>query len=502
MKIALILPTFNNDDLTLKCIESIDTYACENCDITILWVDNNSSLDSKKLVLNKFKELKNVKFENIFLTKNLGFIKAVNIGLKYLLNYKFDYIGILNNDIEVTNNWLEKLIDVLKSDKNIMCVGPISYKSDKNTINEPEMVEFKELQTVNFDTFDETKDAIEKLNLEPTLYSFKDFEDIYKLKANVAYFCTLFKPIIFTKIGLLNENFNFGYSDDTEFNFRITKAGYKIAKVKNLLVIHNHRSTFKKIFGDDQNIQNIQYANRLQLKISKLLNNNKTKKYVIYTAIIDDYDNLKVPSYINTDDFDYVCFTNTPSLLTLNIHPWTIININDIINNIEVNDHVKWARFFKTHPHLFFENYEKSIWIDSNIDIIEDPMSYIPNLKNGYILVPDHPVRNDIYEEIKACYELKKDDDINLKNIQNFLMNEGYPGPKGKLTQTNILLRDHHNKECIFLMEKWWNIIQNYSKRDQLSFNYVFWKYGGRYMSIPFDLISLRYFTTDYKHKR
>ena len=110
--------------------------------------------------------------------------------------------------------------------------------------------------------------------------------------------------------------------------------------------------------------------------------------------------------------------------------------------------------------------------------------------------------RNDIYEEIKACYELKKDDDINLKNIQNFLINEGYPGLKGKLTQTNILLRDHHNKECIFLMEKWWNMIQNYSKRDQLSFNYVFWKYGGRYMSIPFDLISLRYFTTDYKHKR
>ena len=27
-------------------------------------------------------------------------------------------------------------------------------------------------------------------------------------------------------------------------------------------------------------------------------------------------------------------------------------------------------------------------------------------------------------------------------------------------------------------MEKWWNQIKNFSKRDQLSFNYVVWKTG------------------------
>ena len=49
-------------------------------------------------------------------------------------------------------------------------------------------------------------------------------------------------------------------------------------------------------------------------------------------------------------------------------------------------------------------------------------------------------------------------------------------------------------------MEKWWEMIKDYSKRDQLSFNYVFWKYNGEYRSIPWDLISMKYFTTDYKH--
>jgi hypothetical protein len=49
-------------------------------------------------------------------------------------------------------------------------------------------------------------------------------------------------------------------------------------------------------------------------------------------------------------------------------------------------------------------------------------------------------------------------------------------------------------------MNKWWDMIKDYSKRDQLSFNYVFWKYGGSYLGIPWDLLSKTYFSTNYRH--
>ena len=40
------------------------------------------------------------------------------------------------------------------------------------------------------------------------------------------------------------------------------------------------------------------------------------------------------------------------------------------------------------------------------------------------------------------------------------------------------MVRKHNKKDCIELMEKWWNEINNYSHRDQLSFNYIVWKLG------------------------
>ena len=47
---------------------------------------------------------------------------------------------------------------------------------------------------------------------------------------------------------------------------------------------------------------------------------------------------------------------------------WTILNINEEIKYLNVNI-IKSQRFFKTHPHLFFQNYDLSIYIDSTIEI-------------------------------------------------------------------------------------------------------------------------------------
>ena len=498
MKIALICPTFNNEDLTLKCFESISKYALENEDITIIWVDNNSEFKSRKIVHEYLKSLTNIKFCNIFLPKNLGFIKAVNIGIKFCLEKKFDYIGIINNDIIVSKNWLKNLY--LHINNEIMAVGSIEYSFLSKSLNTVTMNECKDLKKLNDETFEKTCENIKNSKIkELIVYDFNSFKDLTFTKTCVAYYSILFNPKIFEKIGLLNENFNLGYGDDTEFNYRITKADYKIAKSLRSVVFHYNRQTFKNLY-DDENITKIQEGNRLQLKISKSLNFDLKKKYVIYTAIIDNYDTLYSPSVYDTDNFDYICFTNSTDLLNKNIFPWTIINVSKICESLNIDDHVKWARYFKTHPHFFFENYEKSIWIDSNVDIIGDSLDFLEKMKTTYLLTTDHPFRNDIYEEISACNKLKKDTWNNLNNIQKYLIDQGFPVLSTKLIQSNILARNHHDLKCIFLMEKWWEMIKTFSKRDQLSFNYVFWKYNGEYRSIPWDLISMKYFTTNYKH--
>ena len=500
IKIDLILPTFNNEEYTINCLNSINENVEKNQKINIIWVDNNSSKDSRNIVSKKLNELENISNSKIFLKKNLGFIKAVNIGLKCLLEKdNSDYIGIINNDIEASKNWISELIKALKSDEKNVCAGSIQYRGDKNNgyINFDDLKWSDELNKLNTSTFLMTQENI--LNFEfitsHLSFNFSNFND-YKFEDHYVPYCAvLFKPFIFNEIGLLNENFHLGYSDDTEFNFRITKAGYKIVKSFKSLVFHNSRSTFKTIFNDNNSfISKIQIANRLQLKISKSLNDNNQKKYVIYTAIIGHYDELKNLTYYDHNKYDYVCFTDSLEIINSQNKDWIVFDIS-LIKNILNVDNVKTARYFKTHPHLFFENYEKSIWIDGNIDIIKNIDDHV-NLLNddNYILCYDHPCRNCIYQEIDACNYFKKDTIENLNNVKNFLINENYP-KNNELIQSNILVRNHNNNECIFLMEKWWEMIKNYSKRDQLSFNYIFWKYGGKYLTIPSNFVLNNYYS-------
>lgn len=504
IKINLILPTFNNEQYTINCLNSINENVEKNQKINIVWVDNNSTKDGKDIICQKLNGLKNISHTKIFLKENLGFIKAVNIGLKYLLEKNnSDYIGIINNDIEVSKNWLSELIEALQSDEKNVCAGSIQFigSKDDGTIYKGDIKYFNNKNLAK--TFLETNDKIDKYELKNKFitFDFSYFNDYLFSGTCVPYCAVLFKPFIFNEIGILNENFDLGYCDDTEFNFRITKAGYKIVKCLKSLIFHNRKTTFKLIFNDDKKILTIQESNRLQLKISKSLNKDNQKKIVIYTSIIGNYDELKNLTYYDHHKYDYVCFTDSSEIINSKNKDWIIFDISLIKLKLNIDD-TKVARYFKTHPHLFFENYEKSIWIDGNIDIIKNIDDHV-NLLNddNYILCYDHPYRNCIYQEVNACLKLKKDSIENIKNTENFLINENYPRNNG-LIQSNILVRNHNNNECIFLMENWWEMIKKYSKRDQLSFNYIFWKYGGKYLTVPFTFVLNKYYVIMGGHRK
>ena len=69
MKINLILPTYNNYELTLKCLETIKKYEDPNYEVNIIWIDNNSNFDDRKNVLDYLNNF-NFKFNKIFLSRN------------------------------------------------------------------------------------------------------------------------------------------------------------------------------------------------------------------------------------------------------------------------------------------------------------------------------------------------------------------------------------------------------------------------------------------------
>ncbi len=191
------------------------------------------------------------------------------------------------------------------------------------------------------------------------------------------------------------------------------------------------------------------------------------KKQVIYTAIFGEYDKLYEPKVIESE-FDYICFTDNKNLKS---KKWEIRHVENKGLDFDLMN-----RKYKLLPHLFLKGYELSVYIDGNIKIINS----IGDLLNNYLddqtdfLAPIHPERDCIYSEVKKCFEINKISEKVMCSIISDLENDFMPMNFG-LTENNILIRRHNKSEIINLDEEWWKMF-NYSRRDQLSLTYLFWK--------------------------
>lgn len=241
------------------------------------------------------------------------------------------------------------------------------------------------------------------------------------------------------------------------------------------LIIYDNIKNYK--YG--VNSRNIQVNYLLSIKKELLESSNltslKSNNKVIYTCITGKYNNLFVHTYINKD-YDYICFTDDPILIKQRVYGnWIIKEIDSTIDY----DNIRINRYYKMHPHLILSEYEYSLYIDANIDI---KTTYIFDciencIKNNiYLSIPKHYERNCIYDEAIAVINAKIDSE-DIVNKQMKLYREiGFPANYG-LAENNCIFRFHNNDTVISIMNDWWNIFINYSKRDQLSLFFVIWKY-------------------------
>ena len=234
-----------------------------------------------------------------------------------------------------------------------------------------------------------------------------------------------------------------------------------------------------RLFSKRKPLKSIWYLcpSFLQTLITK---NSSKSKGVVYTCISGEYDDLIKQTYIN-HNFDYVCFTDNQKLLKRKkVGFW---QIRPLV--FTQSDQTRNARWHKTHPHVLFPEYDLSIWIDSNIDVLSRKMFDLAETGKD-LLVPYHYERDCIYDECKAVIDNKKDSFENVTRILNILTENHMPTHYG-LNETGILIR-HHNVPLIKeMMDEWWSFIEKYTKRDQLSFSYVLWKNGIRIPDISFE---------------
>ena len=194
-------------------------------------------------------------------------------------------------------------------------------------------------------------------------------------------------------------------------------------------------------------------------------------RLTIYTAIIGEIDSLLQPEVVDPR-FDYVCFVRKGS----GKHGvWELRELD-----VDIKDDRMLARYAKLHPCELLPDTDWSIWMDGNLS---------PSQASFYDLVCEcvdegtplrtfvHPYRSCSYEEAYACVAAGKESLGPALKVIRFLKADGFPR-NGGLCETSILLRSHNDQKVKMLNVLWWQMLQDLSKRDQLSFMYCLRKVG------------------------
>lgn len=190
---------------------------------------------------------------------------------------------------------------------------------------------------------------------------------------------------------------------------------------------------------------------------------------VVYTAITGDYDSLKDPLF-KAGNLAYVCFTNNRQLKS-NIWNMEYIDNHDM-------DNVYLARHIKMNPHLYFSDYDTSIWVDGKYQIMDDLRTYVVQYqKQSPVLCFPHPHRDCICDEAAVCIMNHLDKKERMFFQVSDYLRKGFPLNYG-LYETGCMVRIHNDISVKMLMGKWEKEITRYSIRDQLSFPYVCWESG------------------------
>ena len=102
-KVAIVILNWNGATMMRRFLPSVIEHSQDVADIVV--ADNASSDDSLQLLRDEFSTVR-----TIVLDKNYGFAEGYNRALKQVDN---EYYMLLNSDVEVTEGWLDKLLEFM-----------------------------------------------------------------------------------------------------------------------------------------------------------------------------------------------------------------------------------------------------------------------------------------------------------------------------------------------------------------------------------------------------
>lgn len=214
--VYIVILTWNSATDTLECLDSLQHLDYPNPRVVV--VDNGSLDNTVATVRERFPDVHVI--EN---GQNLGYAEGNNVGIRYALENRADYIFVLNDDTTVRPDTLALLVDRGEQDPAIGMLGSsvVSY-------------------------FDHSKEFLgARVDWRHGLtFQIPYSPDGVGDADHVAGCALLVKAKVAREIGLFDADY-FCYFEDTDWGVRCLQAGYRVVTVFSSKVYHKGTPDFR-----------------------------------------------------------------------------------------------------------------------------------------------------------------------------------------------------------------------------------------------------------------
>ncbi|MEX2007772.1 MAG: glycosyltransferase family 2 protein [Candidatus Levyibacteriota bacterium] len=225
---------FNGRENTLACLRELDKIKIKDFKATVVVIDNASE---EKFDIDK-DFLKNIPLIFIRNSENLGFAEGHNVGIRYALSAGADYVIILNNDTELSKNFVYEMVQAAEKDPKAGIVGPKIYfakgfEYHKERYSPKDLGKIfwyagGEMEWKNVIGYHRGVDEIDKGQYSETC------ETEY-----VSGCCMLITKKTLEKVGMFDKKY-FLYYEDNDLSQRTRKRGIKILYAPKAVIWHKN----------------------------------------------------------------------------------------------------------------------------------------------------------------------------------------------------------------------------------------------------------------------
>lgn len=222
--ISIITVNYNGLGLTIELLNSIRQLSYQNIETFVV---DNASKDNPVPYLNQhYPEVKCIRSE-----QNLGFAGGNNLAVR---KAQGDFIFFINNDAEITEGCLQKLINLFNDNPNLGTASPLLCYFNENPSEKEDLIQYAGTTPVHPITARNRTIGEKEIN-----------KGQYNQPLNTAYThgaAMMIKREVVENVGLMAEDF-FLYYEELDWCARIRKAGYDIMVEPRAKVYHKESVT-------------------------------------------------------------------------------------------------------------------------------------------------------------------------------------------------------------------------------------------------------------------